>query len=94
MTARSRQGLQSAPLRLVEQLVSRDTVETLECLLACARAGEVTGIAFGATLKGGRYITDITGQCLEQPTHARGLIAFLADQLAGLVHRQSGDDRR
>lgn len=94
MTARSRQRQQTSPLRLVGKVPSLDTIEALERLLALARVGEITGMAFGATLQGGRYVTDITGQCFEQPTHARGIIAFLADQLAGLVHQQDTDDRR
>jgi hypothetical protein len=67
--------------------ISRDTVELLETLLSLARQGEVTGLALGATMKGqGQYITDVTGRCYEQPTAARGMTAFLSDQLAALAH--------
>lgn len=76
------------PYRLVHDEISHDTIEALESLLALAKAGEVTGIAFGCTLKRMRYITNVAGYCYSNPTFARGMIAFLGDQLATLVHER------
>jgi hypothetical protein len=60
--------LKSSPvLRLVPKpnKISHDTIEALEALLAGAKSGDITGIAFAATVNGGRYITDCTGRSCE-----------------------------
>ena len=82
------------PFRVVKRTVSRDTVEALESLLHEAKRGEITGIAFVCARHRSRYITDVAGSCYENPTFARGMVAFLADELAGLVHRRDPDDIR
>lgn len=74
------------PYRLIPDNISHDTVEALETLLALAKEGEVTGIAFAVTLRKMRYITNVAGHCYRHPTFARGMVAFLSDQLAALVH--------
>jgi hypothetical protein len=75
-----------APLRLVKDRIAHDVVAALEQLLDGARRGEVTGIAFAATLKQERFITDVAGTCYTNPAFARGAVAFLSDDLAGLMH--------
>lgn len=82
------------PYRLVPDEISRDTVEALETLLAAARTGEVTGIAFACTLKKMRYITNVAGSCYRNPTFARGMAASLSDHLATLVHGRDPDETR
>jgi len=82
------------PYRLVPDTISRDTVEALTVLLEAAKAGEVTGIAFACTLKRMRYITNVAGYCYHHPTHARGMVAFLSDQLARIVHSRDPEDTR
>lgn len=82
------------PYRLIPDTISRDTVEALETLLEGARTGEITGIAFACTLKKTRYITNVAGYCYHNPTHARGMVAFLSDQLARLVHNRDPEDTR
>lgn len=74
------------PYRLIPDNISHDTVEALETLLQLAKEGEVTGIAFAVTLPKMRYITNVAGMCYRHPTLARGMVAFLSDQLAGIVH--------
>ena len=83
-------------LRLVRlrASVSADTVAALEELLELAKAGQITGMAFGCTVKGGTYVTDVTGECFARPTMARGMVSYLSDQLAGLVHQKSVDEIR
>lgn len=76
------------PYRLVPDTISHDTVEALTVLLEGAKAGEITGIAFACTLRKMHYITNVAGVCYKQPTFARGMVAFLSDQIAGLVHRR------
>lgn len=82
------------PLRVVRSAVCADTVEALEALLHEARHGQITGIAFVCTRPRSRYITDVVGSCYDNPTFARGMVAFLADELAGLVHRRDSNDIR
>jgi hypothetical protein len=82
------------PYRLIPDDISHDTVEALETLLGLAKEGEVTGIAFACTLRKRRYITNVAGHCHTNPTFARGMVAFLSDQLAGLVHGRDPDETR
>ena len=82
------------PFKVVGNVVCADTVEALEALLYEAERGDITGIAFVCTRPHSRYITDVVGSCYENPTFARGMVAFLADELAGLVHRRDINDSR
>lgn len=82
------------PYRLVPDNLSHDTIEALTALLEGAKAGEITGIAFACTLRKTRYITNVAGYCYQNPTHARGMVAFLGDQLAGLVHKRDPQETR
>ena len=82
------------PFQAVKGTVSRDTVAALERLLHEAQKGEITGIAFVCARPHSRYVTDVAGSCYENPTFARGMVSFLADELAGLVHRRDADDIR
>lgn len=70
------------PFRLLEDSLSRDTVEALEQLLDGARKGEVIGIAFAAMLKRRVYITNVAGEAYRNPTFCRGMVGALADSLA------------
>jgi hypothetical protein len=73
------------PFVLVQDIVSRDTIECLETLLAEARKGEIIGIAFAAMLKRRAYITNTAGEAHRNPTFSRGMLATLDDQLAQRV---------
>jgi hypothetical protein len=79
---------------LLPNKISHDVVETLETLLAGAKTGEITGVAYAATLKRMRYITDVAGVCYKNPTFARGAIATLSDEIGGLIHRRDPDVTR
>lgn len=81
-------------VELIPDNISHDVVEALETLLELARQGEVTGIAFACKLKQARYITNVAGHCYRHPTYARGMVAFLSDQLASLVHRKDPGETR
>lgn len=93
-TAPEKTGACDVPYRLVPDNVSHDVVEALETLLEGARAGEITGIAFACTLRKMRYITNVAGHCYTNPTFARGMVAFLSDQLARLVHHRDPGETR
>lgn len=70
------------PFVLVPDTVSTDTVACLELLLRRARRGEVTGLAYCATLKKRAYIVNTAGMVHDSPTFARGMLQALDDQLA------------
>ena len=81
-------------LHVVRRKPNADVIQRLEILLQLARQGDVTGIAFVATLSDLSYITGAVGVCYEQPTYTRGMLATLADEMAGEVHRRDPDARR
>lgn len=84
-----------AAIELVPMKMSRDTIACLEQLLQGAKDGQITGIAFAATLKGGlKYITDASGECYRRPTFARGAIATLSDELGDLIHQRDPEATR
>lgn len=80
--------------QLVRDHISRDVVEALETLLAGAKAGKITGIAFACAMPKMRYITNVAGVCYSNPTFARGMVASLSDELGGLVHGRDPQDTR
>lgn len=82
------------PYRLIPDSISHDVVDALDTLAKLAHEGEITGIAFVATMPKMRYITNVAGFCHKHPTHSRGMVAFLSDQLAGLVHARTFDETR
>ena len=90
----ARQGRTVTPLQLVKAKPNLDTIKALESLLAGARIGEVTGMAFACSLKNMRYVTDTVGFCYEHPTFARGMVALLSDELAALAHSRNEDEIR
>lgn len=79
---------------IADNIPREDVVEALRMLLNEAKKGEITGIAFACTLPRQRYITNVAGTCYRNPTFARGMVAFLSDELAGLVHRRTPDETR
>lgn len=86
-----------APLCLVPTLVRphKQMIEVLEILLEGARCGDITGIAFACSMRGGpeSFITEIAGDCYDRPSKARGMVSLLADQIAGLQHRMRAAER-
>jgi hypothetical protein len=62
------------PLRRVEEVISYDTLSTVEHLTDATRTGDCLGIAFAAILRGGRSIHGHTGAAIEQPDLAAGLL--------------------
>ena len=83
-----------APLYLVRNQVRQDVVNVLEQLLRGARHGHVNGIAFAVTQPGMRFFTDVAGVCYDHPTHARGAVAALSDELAALIHGRDPNEAR
>lgn len=82
------------PYKLVNDFISRDLIIALETLLAGAKSGDVTGLAFCATLRKMRYVTNVAGTCYTNPTHTRGMLGALDDELSQLVHQRDPQDTR
>lgn len=83
-----------SPYLLVKDTVSRDTVEALEQLLAAAKEGHITGLAFAAALKNRRYVTNVAGTLYRDATTARGMVATLDDELAAIVQGRQDSETR
>lgn len=82
------------PYRLVPDTVSHDLILALETLLQGAKTGEITGIAFACTLRKMRYITNVAGVCFRNPTHTRGMLGALDDELAAMIHTRDAEETR
>lgn len=82
------------PYQLVRDYISRDVVDALTVLLEGAKSGDVTGLAFTATLKRNRYVTNVAGLCYKNPTFTRGCIGALDDELAGIIHGRDPQETR
>lgn len=80
--------------QLIPDSVSHDTVQALETLLAGARAGDVTGLAYAAALRQQRFITDVAGTLYRNATLARGMVASLDDTLALLLRGREDHETR
>ena len=65
--------------------MSRETVDTLEHLLAEARSGRLIGLAYVAMHKTYDYSVDIAGETRRSPTLTRGMLNLLDDELAGII---------
>jgi hypothetical protein len=70
---------------LVQDHVSRDTVEALATLNEGANAGDVIGTAVVVILKGRRFFTNVTGEAFRDPHLTRGLLCCLDDELRDLT---------
>lgn len=68
-------------VRLVPSAISQDTIAALEDLLTEARAGRVVGLAYVAMHKVYDYTVDVAGECKSTPTHTRGMLLTLDDEL-------------
>lgn len=74
------------PYKLSPDKISGDTVRALEELLADARAGRLTGLAFvGIYSRGRRYIVNTAGQARVDPVTTRGMVGSLDDSLHATV---------
>lgn len=82
------------PYQLVHDALSKDTTQALRQLLAYAERGELTGIAFAATFKKMRYITNVAGLLAKNPTFCRGVIAALDDDLALIIRNRDPEETK
>ncbi len=82
------------PFQLLRDTIPDDVVDALQILLQGAQSGEITGVAFVATLKRSRFVHNTAGFCRRNPTHTRGMVASLDDELGAMMHgRDPGETR-
>lgn len=74
-------------MTLVPIEISHDTLACIEALHKRVIDGEVTGLAFVATLRRKGYIADTAGLAWRNPTFALGAVSVLAAQIS---HRIRG----
>ena len=83
------------PYRLLPETPSGpDVGEALHVLLQAYKDGDLTGLAFVAMRRRGRYFTDILGSCVTNATLTRGALGELTDKAADLQHSVHHDDTR
>lgn len=70
-----------APLVLIPDTVSNETIKCLETLLYQAKKGAVVGIAFTAIVKGRGYIANSAGEAFRDPTFSIGMCNVLIKKL-------------
>lgn len=72
-------------LSLVQDLADPETIEALSKLLAEARAGQVTGLAFVTIRRGGAYSGDVAGRLRAMPIYTLGLLHALEKTISQLI---------
>jgi len=78
------------PYQLVRDNISRDTVEAARQILEGAESGEIVGLTFGLMLKHRRFVVNVAGECLRDPTFSRGMLGAMDDELRELVQGNAG----
>lgn len=81
-----------AVLRLVQpppRPVCAETVKCLEDMLEAARAGEIVGVAYVASLFNSKFFAEMTGDLRNDPVLARGMVASLDDKARRAAERMS-----
>lgn len=80
------------PYSLVRDQVSRDLKEAAAQIQEAVDSGLMSGLVFGASLKGRRYIVNVAGTLARDPTLARGVAAAIDDELARMVQGRVDSD--
>lgn len=72
-------------VQLLRDSISRDNVEAAKIIMEAAATGDIVGTVFALQLRGRRYVVNITGQCVRDPTFARGMVGAIDDELRDLI---------
>ena len=82
----------NTPIHLVSpSSSSHEVVEVLSGLLEVAKAGQMTGLVFGASLKGQKFFVDAAGTLHRNPMAGIGVAFMLTTELEHRVRRQETD---
>lgn len=80
------------PHQLVRDTISRDMEQFGQQMAEGIASGEITGIVFGAAIRGRRYIVNVAGTFARDPTLARGVVCAIDDELARMVQGRTDSD--
>lgn len=80
------------PFTLVRDTISRDLSEAGKQIQEAIEAGHISGMVFGAQLKGRRYIVNVAGTLARDPTLARGITAAIDDELSRILQGKTDSD--
>ena len=81
----------TTPIQLVQTKSSHEVVEVLSGLLEVAKAGQITGLVFGLSLRGQKYLVDAAGTLHRNPVSGIGVATMLTVELEHRIRRQSTD---
>lgn len=73
------------PFRLIQSVISHDTLEAARRLTADAESGDLLGFAITAIYRKGGYETYATGEAYNSPTFALGTVVVLMYKLIKMV---------
>ena len=78
-------------VQLVTPTSSHEVVEVLHGLLEVAKTGQLTGLVFGASLRGQRFCCDAAGTLHRAPVVGLGVAAMLTAELEHRIRRRETD---
>lgn len=79
-------------VQLLRDFISRDGMEAAAIIKNGFESGSIVGIVFGLQLPGRRYIVNVAGECVTDPTFARGIVGALEDELRDLIQGKAQAD--
>jgi hypothetical protein len=83
------------PYRLIPAPPGQKEVgEALAQLQIAFDNGQLTGLAFVAVQRRSRYIAEVVGSCVTNPTFTRGAVWSLSDKLASMQHHTHPEETR
>lgn len=71
----------------IQDFKARDTVDALEELLASARSGRISGLAFAIKYDGKEHAFGLTGDYLERPMDAAAMVIRVQHRLNQLIDK-------
>ena len=78
-------------VQLVTPTSSHEVVEVLTGLLEVAKTGQLTGLVFGASLRGQRFFCDAAGSLHRAPIVGLGVATMLTAELEHRIRRLETD---
>lgn len=79
------------PIQLLQPSASHEVVAVLQGLLDAAKAGHLTGLVFGISLRGQKYLCDAAGTLHRNTVTGLGVATMLAAELEHRIRREHTD---
>lgn len=81
----------TTPVHLIHTGASREVAEVLTGLLEAAHAGQITGLVFGVSLRGQKFLVDAAGSLHRNPVTGVGVATMLTVELEHRIRRKATD---